>query len=449
MFKRRSCFIFSSLVLLTMVLLLASNGFCTGTKDEGQIVLRTIVFKGHAIVPALEQQIPRYEELTGVKVEVEEVPFAQLHEKMILDFASQSGTYDFVPPLTDWVTELVRGDYLVPLDDYIKDDPPEDWPNAFPKALLKFQTVNGKLYGLPFHDGPVMLYYRKDLFEDSKEKADFKAQYGYELEPPNTWDKFLDISKFFNRPEENLSGTCIAAKQGGQQLAYDFFLMLWSFGGDIFNSSMQPTFNSQAGIDGLQYYVDLRNKWGVTPKASTTYDETENGPIYLNGNVALMWHWSHIASWAEMEDRSKIIGKNGYTVFPVSDKSITPTTLSIYWFWAVSKASKHPEEAYKLIKWLTNKENDKFDAQMGTIACRLSTYHDPEILDKFPFYTNIEKSLAGEAKTTPQIPEYAQVDDIIGVACSKVIAGEMSAKKALNDAAAKVEELMKKAGYYN
>jgi multiple sugar transport system substrate-binding protein len=447
MLKKRCYTVLALSIVLAVIVALAVPMTCLA-KGKGPVTLRTLVFQGWARVPALQKQIPEYEKLTGIKVEYEEVPFAQLHEKMILDFASKAGTYDFIAPLTDWVTELVRGKYLEPLDDYIKKDPPEDWPNAFPKGLLGFQTVKGKLYGLPCHDGPIMLYYRKDLFEDTREKAAFKKKFGYDLAPPETWKQFLDMAIFFNRPEKNLYGTVVAAKQGGQQLAYDFFLMLWSHGGDIFDSGMKPTFNSQAGVDGLQYYMDLRNKYRVTPKASTTYDETENGPIYLNGNVALMWHWSHIASWAELPDRSKIMGKNGYTLFPVSDKSVPHTTLSIYWFFGVSSASKNKAEAYKLVKWLTNKENDKLDAQNGTVACRLSTYKDPEILKQFPFYTNIENLLSGETKTTPQIPEYAQVDDLIGVACSKAIAGEMSAKGALDDAAKKVEQLMKDAGYY-
>jgi maltose-binding protein MalE len=48
----------------------------------------------------------------------------------------------------------------------------------------------------------------------------------------------------------------------------------------------------------------------------------------------------------------------------------------------------------------------------------------------------------------PRVPEYAQIDDIIGVAASKVLAGQMTSKAALDEAAAKVEELMKNAGYY-
>ena len=419
-----------------------------GETKSGPVTLRTVVFKGWAREPALMQQAPAYEKLTGVKVEYEEVPFGQFHEKMILDFASKTGNYDFVGALTDWATEFVRGQYLVPLDGYIAKDPPEDWPNAFPAALLKFQTVNGKLYGLPCHDGPVMLYYRTDLFGDPREKADFKAKYGYDLAPPTTWAQFLDIARFFTRPNQNLWGTVLASKQGGQQLPYDFYLMLWSYGGDMFDANWHPIFNSQAGIDGLQYYVDLRNKWGVTPQASTTYDETENGPFYLNGNAAMLLQWSHIGAWAEMPDRSKIGGKNGYTLVPVAREGLPHTSLDVYWYFGISTASKHPDEAYKLVKWLTNKENDKMDAKMGTIATRVSTFRDPEILQQFPFYANIEKSLASGVKTTPQVPEYAQIDDIIGVAASKVIAGQISAKAALDEAATKIDDVMKKAGYY-
>jgi len=441
------------LILIMIFFIISSvSVFAEGQKEDQEkqpVVLRTLIFKGFARGPSLAKQAEKYKEITGVTVEVEEVPFGQLHEKMILDFTSKAGNYDFVIGLTDWVTEMVRGKYLMPLNDMIAKDPIEGWPNAYPQGLLDFQTVDGKLYGVPCHDGPIMFYYRKDLLENPAEKKKFKAEYGYDLVPPKTWDQFLDVSRFFNRPEENLSGTVIAAKQGGQQLAYDFFLMLWSFGGDVFDKSYRPIFNSDAGVKGLQYYVDLRNKWEVTPKASTTFDETENGPVYLNGNAALMWHWSHIASWAEMPDRSKIVGNNAYTLMPVANSSIKPTTLSVYWFFAISESSKNKAETYKLIKWLSNIENDKEASQMGTVGCRLSTYNDPEILKQFPFYKNIEASLASAVKTTPQIPQYAQVDDIIGVACSKVIANEMSAKEALDDAAKRVEEVMRKAGYYD
>ena len=42
----------------------------------------------------------------------------------------------------------------------------------------------------------------------------------------------------------------------------DALVFWWRY----FDENWKPIFNSQAGIDGLQYYADLRNKWGVTPR---------------------------------------------------------------------------------------------------------------------------------------------------------------------------------------
>lgn len=397
----------------------------------------------------LDKHLLEYEELTGVKIETDGVPYAQLHEKMILDFASRGGVYDVVICLTDWFPELAGGEFLLPLNNYVEKDPPEDWPNAFPQALLELQTQDGKIYGLPCHDGPIMTYYRKDLFNDIDEKTAFKSQYGYDLAPPETWDQFVDVVRFFNRPDEGLHGTVLACKGGGQQLVYDFFLMLWSFGGEIFDSSMHPVFNSKEGIDALQLYVDLVNKWQVIPRASSTYDQSETGPVYLNGNAAIMWNWSHIAAYAELPDRSKIVGNNAISLFPVASKGMKHTTLEAYWFFAISSASRHKEESYKLIKWLTSKERDKEAAFAGAIGCRMSTFRDPEILAKFPFYADIEKTLASGYNSVPRIPEYARITDIIGVACSQAIAGEVSVKEALDDASKQVEAVMKEAGYFD
>ena len=37
----------------------------------------------------------------------------------------------------------------------------------------------------------LILYYRKDLFEDPDNMAEFKAKYGYDLGPPQTWEAVL------------------------------------------------------------------------------------------------------------------------------------------------------------------------------------------------------------------------------------------------------------------
>ena len=41
-----------------------------------------------------------------------------------------------------------------------------------------------------------LLYYRKDIFEDPANKEEFKAKYGYDLGPPQTWKAFGEVCQF-------------------------------------------------------------------------------------------------------------------------------------------------------------------------------------------------------------------------------------------------------------
>jgi len=53
-----------------------------------------------------------------------------------------------------------------------------------------------------------------------------------------------------------------------------------------------------------------------------------------------------------------------------------------------------------------------------------------------------------EPEYQPYIPEYVELCYILGTACSDVIAGTRTAKRALDDANKKIYDIMKAAGYY-
>ena len=44
-----------------------------------------------------------------------------------------------------------------------------------------------------------IVFYRKDLFDKPEEQKAFQAKYGYPLAPPQTWQQWRDIAKFFTR----------------------------------------------------------------------------------------------------------------------------------------------------------------------------------------------------------------------------------------------------------
>ena len=119
---------------------------------------------------------PKWEELTGIKVNVVEVPTDQMFTKIMQDYRSGAAAYDALNVIPSWMPDLVRAGALEQLDPFVEKygyaDELQDIAPAYRDNQMK---VDEKIYGFP-DDGDVMLlYYRKDIFEDPKMKADRKS----------------------------------------------------------------------------------------------------------------------------------------------------------------------------------------------------------------------------------------------------------------------------------
>jgi hypothetical protein len=61
---------------------------------------------------------------------------------------------------------------------------------------------DGKLYQLPDQQFANLYWFRYDWFNDEKNKAEFKAKYGYDLGVPVNWSAYEDIAEFFTGRKE-------------------------------------------------------------------------------------------------------------------------------------------------------------------------------------------------------------------------------------------------------
>ena len=119
------------------------------------------------------------------------MPTDQMFTKIIQDFKSGAGAYDALNVIPSWMPDLARAGALEPLDQYVDKYGYRDELQDIAAAYRDNQMQrDGKIYGFP-DDGDVMiLYYRKDIFEDPKTKEEFKAKFGYDLAPPKDWKQF-------------------------------------------------------------------------------------------------------------------------------------------------------------------------------------------------------------------------------------------------------------------
>ena len=73
---------------------------------------------------------------------------------------------------------------------------------------------------------------------------------------------------------------------------------------------------------------------------------------------------------------------------------------------------------------------------------RKSTTADKDVIEKYPFMSVIDESfMNGDGDYRPRIPQYPEIQDILGTAVNAVLVGDEDPKAALDDAQKKAERL--------
>jgi multiple sugar transport system substrate-binding protein len=379
--------------------------------------LRIAVRKFGPFETALEKMWDSFCEKNGCTLQVEMVPMELhvLHDETLQQRGLKEGKWDIAHINTNWLYEAHVTGSIENLKPYIADNPPDDFPRGWSKSLLSMQQFDDDIVGLPFHDGPECLVYRKDLFDDEKEQKRFFEQHKKQLAPPTSWDDFFTIAQFFNRPAENLYGTIFAGYPDGHNTVYDFGLQLWTRNGELVNRDSVVDINTDAALSGLEFYRNvLQHKAAIHPCCKQA-DSVEAGMAFARGEVAMMVNWFGFASMCEVIEESVVKGKVDITNIPKGDGGRS-ASLNVYWLYAIGSGSKHKDVAYEFIRYATNADNDKLLTLEGGIGCRLSTWNDPEVNKTVPYYHKLGM-LHEHARSLPFKKNWtkiaAVIDDVV------------------------------------
>ncbi|GCE07662.1 extracellular solute-binding protein [Dictyobacter aurantiacus] len=412
----------------------------TGDKTVLRLVGRSFV----GFEQALAEQAAAFEQAyPGVKVELTFREPQALYESTIARAELASGDIDVTLTLTDWLPEAMQRGLLVALDPLLEQAPPEGWPDGWSPSLRSLQRdAGGRTYALPYHDGPMMFIYRRDLFEDPREQSDFQARYGQALRPPETWSEYLKIAQFFTRPEQDLYGVVAAGLNDAHNNVYDFMIHTWSRGGRLLDDQGLPIFHDPIAIEALQFHVDLFNRYKVVPPEAKELDSVASGACYASGRAAMMVNWCGFATMAEVPEQSRVVGKNGLGLIPRGDSAHgAHTSINVYWVLAVAAGSAQKELAYAFLRSTASPALDKVTALNGCIATRYTTWRDPEILRQFPVYSTIE-AVHKSVDSPPPIPQWPAITEILNVAIDDALHQRKSVEEALTWASAQARQLM-------
>lgn len=423
-------------------------------------------------VDAIKSVIPIYEQETGIKINLDSVPYYNLQQKAYAEVANQSSLYDVIGVDSSWMPNIASE--LTPLSKFMKDPnlsnpdqlqiydfitkvfldtsvfQPENTskqPPIMDKVDIdKITDAGFEIYGLPIQSNVLNLAYREDLFTDPKEKEAFKAQYGRELEVPKTWEEFRKVAKFFTRPEQNLYGTTLMAGSG-EWVFCDFKTFLYSFGGKLLDEQHHPIFNGPEGVAAVTFYNDLINKDKVTPPMTKTASWDGAAESFSTGLTAMSMNYTRQFLDPDVD------GKAGYALIPgteINGEIVHGPHLGT-WQLSINKYSENKEEAYRFIEWITSAKVQKEMLKQQLHPTRRSVYEfgqtDAVIKKRFGnYYENLEASLkVGVGR--PRITNYDEFSKIVQIQVNELVNGQGDPKKNLDKAAKSTRESLERSGY--
>lgn len=442
---RRSSVVFSTLAVLA----LGSSDAMAWSLEEAAapykgVTIRTV---GEALPPleAMNKLKSEFEERTGIEVVIEMYEHSEAVNKVMLDLNSKRGRYDFILQPHRELGRFVKSGHLEALEQYMSNKKLRD-PSFNPEKQLypglwkEISWYEGKVYGFPFTALTMYMWYRQDLLDDPKEKAGFKAQYGYDLKPATNWKEYSDIAQWFNRPGQGFYGTALQGKRH-EALWYEWLNFLYSFGGDMLDaksgSECGPVIvNSPEAVASLEYYKSLM---AYSPADTLNYTWDDVMALMQQGNVyqLIMWNDATYAV-AEDYDASTVAGKMGFDIVPQGEGGKVGQVEG--WTYLVPTYSENKQAAYLFIQWMMEKNQQLNQHLNGGATARPDVYAHPDV-QKIS-YSKASMDTNAVARPKPTIPESPQITDILVRELSGYLSDAKSAQQALDASALEISKLL-------
>ncbi|QPM67869.1 ABC transporter substrate-binding protein [Atribacter laminatus] len=468
---KRILIIMLSLFLLAMISVvgMAQNDF--GNYEGVTVRIGAGAFSTKSIIDAAE----KWEKLTGGKIEMTEVPYGDIYEKMLSSFMMGVDAWDIVYYCSNWTLEFAEGEYIQNLEKYFANKT-DTW-DVLP-MFQKLQYYEGERYTLMIDGDVIIGYYRKDALENPEYQAKFASEYGYPMPvPPKTWDQWLDVAKFFNGWDWDNDGEL----EYGTLNVYQPKNCFWGFyfalaapfaahpdypGYFYFDpNTMEPLIDTEPWVKALEIYIALKD---FGPPGVMNYGCGEVRGNYPAGNAALTMDWGDVGIMAQDPEKSTIKGKIGYALTPgsyevwnpiekkwdkYSEIQYAPHLAWGGWCAAIPSTSNVADAAWSFMNFMDTIENSMVGVTTPGAArnpYRASHLVNPDAWvngtisyeDPIPYLqVNLLGYVHPNAQPDMMIPKAGEYTAALDRWCMRAIAGEISAEEALKEAAKEWEKI--------
>jgi len=455
--SRRMITILSIVILAIVIGGVVAYYTLTQPKKAVTIVVLSPEWEPGKILERMSANFTAYAERTlgyPVYVKFDFTPWGTYYQRVTTIMTAKSSEVDLVFADSQWLGELYEGGHIIELTDWLNGDPDmkaaiADTYENLVKYYMTYPQGSSRYVGVPgYADVTMLLYYRKDLFSDPTERANFKAKYGYDL--PQTledfkkldWIQLKDIAEFFTRKKgetlagktltEDFYGIVLVLSRDYDYISCSFLSMFWSWGAELWDpNTMDPRgyINSTQAIEALNFLLELTK---YAPPSPATYDYDKVITTFSEGKAAMTVLWPSMAPALFDPATSKVYDKIDVAILP-HHNGVRYSTLGGQPL-VISSYSNHKEEAKLFIKWFYTVAYKEYSLQVGFTA-RKSIAQSSEFLNSKPWARAFVESIPN-AKDFWNVPFYGRLLEIQQKYWNMVVAGEIAPKEAADRIAA-------------
>lgn len=366
---------------------------------------------------------------TGNTVNYVSVPNSATEQLALFQQLLSAGASDIDVIQIDVVWPGIIGDHLLDLNKYAGKS-----SGDYFGAMIKNNTIGGRLVALPWFTDAGLLYYRKDLLDK------------YKLGVPDTWEALTNTAQKIQDGERQAGNDkmwgYVWQGRAYEGLTCDALEWVASYnGGSIVDAAGKVTINNPGAAMALKTAAGWVGK--ISPPGVLNYGEEEARGVFQSANAVFMRNWPYAWSLANSAG-SPIAGKVGVAPLPKGGVNGQNSAALGGQQLAVSKYSKNPELAADLAVYLTGKEEQKRRAIQGSLNPTLTAlYTDADVVKANPFMHDLYKvfSSAVARPATPTGSKYNQVSSEFWNAAHAVLAGQVAADESVKQLSDKLQRM--------
>jgi multiple sugar transport system substrate-binding protein len=342
----------------------------------------------------LRPELDRFEEETGIHVELEVIPWDSLLDRILAATSSGEGP-DVLNIGNTWSASLQATGALLPFDEATFDR--IGGRDRFVESALQATGAPGQdPTAVPLYSTAYALYYNKDLF----------AQAGI-AEPPATWDDLVAAGQRLT------SGDVYGLAVEGASIpenSHHAFVCGQQHGADFCDA------------DGIKQYVDFLAADGIVAPGNAEYAQNQAVSDFASGRAAMLL-WQSAGSSLENQG----MAPDAYGVAPVPFQADPPSggrqvnSMVAGINLAVFGNTDNRDGALDFVEFMTSdRTQETLNAAYGSIppvtaAQGAAAFGGEEA-------TVLRETRATSAAALPQVPQESQFETLVGTAMAELFA---------------------------